>query len=352
MNEITLRLISFTNNSYKIFIQKGAISEIPSFLKEKKIGNKYAIVTDSLVQKMFGNSLLHLLKSKGIKAEIISFPKGEQSKFLSTVEVMASQMVAKGFDKKDAIIALGGGVVGDIAGFIASTYMRGIPYIQIPTTLMAMVDSSIGGKTGVDINNGKNLIGTIYQPKAVFMDINYLKNFPQKQIMNGLAEIIKYGIIEDKKLFKFIEQNLEQILKGNLEILKKLITKSVKIKTKIVKKDEKDIKEEEGKRIILNYGHTYGHAIEKMSGFKLLHGYAISIGMVLANELAVKKGLLKQKDADRIKNLLKKSGLPITTMKKPALKDLLTDKKKEGNYIKFILPKRIGKVIVKKIKCQ
>lgn len=352
MSEITLKLRKFTNNSYKIFIQPCALKLIPKFLKEQKIGKKYAIITDKIVAKLFGKSLLNQLKNKSIKAEIIYFPEGEKSKFLSTVENLCDEMIKKGFDRKDAIIALGGGVVGDIAGFIASIYMRGIPYIQVPTTLMAMVDSAIGGKTGVDLPSGKNLIGTIYQPKAVFIDIDIIKNLPEKQIRNGLAEIIKYGVIKSKKLFKFLEQNLQNIFNKNKKTLTYIIEKSVKIKIKIVQKDEKDIKETEGKRIILNYGHTYGHAIEKLSGFKLLHGFAISIGMVLANKMAVEKGILKQKTADRIKKLLKNAGLPVITMKKITKKDLLSDKKKEGNYIKFILPKKIGKAIVYKEKCQ
>ncbi|MBD3360675.1 3-dehydroquinate synthase [Candidatus Peregrinibacteria bacterium] len=348
MTQINLRIRQPIYETCKIFIEKGISKKIGQHLKNLKLGKKYAIITDSKVKKLFGNTLQKNLKRNGIKSEIFEFPKGEKSKFLSTIENLSEKLVKNSFDKQDAIIALGGGVTGDIAGFLASVYMREISYIQVPTTLMAMVDSSIGGKTGVDLPSGKNLIGTITQPEAVFMDTNYLKSLPKKQIQNGLAEIIKYGVIKDKKLFKFIESNIKDILKGKPEILNYLIKRSAKIKTKIVARDEKD----KGERMILNYGHTFGHAIERISGFKLLHGFAISIGMVRANKIAVAKGILKQKTADRIKNLIKESGLPVTTLKKVTLKDCLSDKKKAGKYIKLILPKKIGKVVIIKEKCQ
>ena len=348
MSEISIKLGGKTDKSYKILIKEGVADVIPSQLKKLKLGNKYAIVTDSKVKKLYGNPLLRYLKKNGIEADIISFPQGEKSKKLETIEKLASEMIEKGFDRKDAIIALGGGVVGDMAGFLSSIYMRGIPYIQIPTTLLAMVDSSVGGKTGVDLESGKNLIGTFTQPKAVFIDSNYLKTLSSKQIKNGLAEIIKYGVIKDKKLFNFIEQNLNKILELEEKTINKIITESVQIKAKIVEADEK----EKGERMILNYGHTYGHAIEKLTDYKLLHGYAISIGMVLINRIAVEKKLLKKDDADRIKKLLTNAGLPIVTMKKPSNKDLASDKKKDGNHINLILPTKIGKVIIHKEKCQ
>jgi len=347
MTEIKVKLVKKTNDSYKIFIQKDSVNKIPTFLKKNKLGEKYIIVTDSKVRKLYGNSLLRFLKKNGLKADIISFPQGEKNKTLESVEKLANEMVEKGFDRKDAIISLGGGVVGDVASLLSAIYMRGIPYIQIPTTLLSMVDSSIGGKTGIDLKSGKNLLGTFTQPKAVFIDIKYLKTLSTKQIRAGLAEIIKYGVIKNKSLFKFIEHNLEKILSLEEKALNKIIKESVEIKAKIVEKDEK----EHGERMILNYGHTYGHAIERLSNFKLLHGYAISIGMVIINKFAVEKGYLKKKDSDRIKKLLKDTGLPIVTVKKPSKKDIMSDKKKSGNYINFIVPTEIGKVKIHKEKC-
>lgn len=347
MSIVNLKLKKRIDRSYKIFIQNDIIDDLIKFLKERKIGKRYVIITDSTVKKLFGNAFLRKLNRKGIKGDIISFTKGEKSKRLETIEKLAEEMLKKRFDRKDAIIALGGGVVGDIAGFLAATFMRGIPYIQVPTTVMAMVDSSIGGKTGVDLPSGKNLIGTITQPKAVFIDLNYLKNLPDKQVINGLAEVIKYGVIWDKGLFKFLERKREKILAKDPKALKKLIKKSVKAKVQVVHLDEK----EKGLRIILNYGHTYGHALERMSGYKLLHGYAISIGMVIANKIAVKKKILKPKVAERIKNLIKDYGLPVTTLNAPTKKDLLSDKKRIGKHIKYVLPKKLGKVVIHREKC-
>ncbi len=333
--------------SYDIIIEKGCIKTLPAYLKKEKPGKKYAIITDNTVRKLFGNGLKKMLNKAGIQAELFDMKSGEKSKNLKTVEKLAQEMVEKGFSRHDAVIALGGGVVGDTAGFLASIFMRGVPVIHIPTTLLGMVDSAIGGKTGVDLSSGKNLIGSIYQPKAIFIDYNYIKNLPPKQLKNGLAEIIKYGVIMDKSLFKFIERNIEGILNNEEKLMTHLIEKSVRCKVKVVKRDEK----EHGIRIILNYGHTYGHAIEKRSGYKTLHGYAISVGMVIANQIAVKKKVLKKKTAERIKNLLKQAGLPVATLHYPDKKDIASDKKREGNYIKMVIPEKIGKVIIHKEKC-
>lgn len=336
----------------KVIIKTGLSLEIAKELKRLKIASgktsdatKFAIITDSKVKHLYGGKLLWNLKKSGLKAEILSFPQGEKSKTLSTVEALSSQMIEMGFDRSSIIIALGGGVVGDIAGFLASIYMRRIPYVQIPTTLLAMIDSGIGGKTGVNLKEGKNLIGTFYQPLTTLIDPFYLKSLPVKHIKNGLAEAVKYGVIKDKKLFNFIDKNLGKLLGTKTKTLDQktlnhLIKTCVEIKLEIVAEDEK----ENGIRQILNYGHTFGHAIEKQSNYTLLHGFAISIGMVLANQKAVKLGLLSEKDAGCIKNVLKKAGLPVYTMHKPTLKDLAKDKKKHGNSINFILPTKIGNV--------
>lgn len=330
----------------QIEIKHGINLKIPKKLKTLNLSNSFAIITDSTVKKLYGGKLLWNLKKEGFKAELFVFPEGEKSKTFSTMELLANQMVEKGVDRDSCIIALGGGVVGDVAGFLASIFMRGIPVIQIPTTLLAMIDSSIGGKTGVNLKSGKNLIGTFYQPEKIFIDPFYLKTLPLKHLRNGLAEAIKYGVISSPTLFKFIEKNLGKILKLDLRIIEKLIAKCVKIKLKIVEKDEK----EKGPRQILNYGHTFGHAVEKMSNYTLLHGFAISLGMVLANQKAVEKGLLKKADAYRIKNLLKKANLPVYTMHKPTLKNIASDKKKHGKTLNFILPKKIGEAIIFKEK--
>lgn len=330
------------DDSYKVFIEKGVINKLPKLLEKINLGQKYALITDSRTAKIHGLTIAKFLNKNGIKTEIFSFEAGEKSKTLSTIEDLAEKMVKKGFNRKDAIIALGGGVVGDIAGFLASIYLRGIPFVQIPTTLLAMVDSAIGGKTGVDLKSGKNLLGTITQPKAAFVDINLLKTLPENQIRNGLGEIIKYGVIKDEKFFSYLEKNLAKVFAHDEKILNYIIQKSIAIKVEVVENDEKEAKN----RMILNYGHTYGHALETMSNYTLLHGYAISIGMVIANEMAVEKKLLKQKEADRIKALLEKAGLPVYSMQKPTIKDLATDKKSDGKSINFILPTKIGNAII------
>ncbi len=338
--------IKLKHNSYPVFLDKNSISYLPDFLKKNKIGDKYAIITDEKVKNLFGKQLCAFLKKNNIKCEIFSFPIGENSKKLKTIENLAEKILNKNFNRKDAIIALGGGVSGDLAGFLSSIFMRGIPYIQIPTTLLATVDSAVGGKAGVNFKKGKNLLGTFHHPKAVFINLEYLKNLPEKQIKNGLAEVIKYGIIQKPSLFNFIEQNYKEILTLKEKPTIKIIKDSLNIKANIIKKDEK---EKKNIRIKLNYGHTYGHAIEKLSKYTLLHGYAVSIGMVIANKIAVKNNLLKQKDAERIKNLLRKIGLPTTTMHKPKKADIINDKKAEKNHINLIVPTKIGKVKIHKL---
>lgn len=328
-------------------IHFGDSQAVIKYLSKNSLGQKYAIITDKKVHKLYAATLQKALKKAKIQSEIFNFSAGEKHKTLQTIETLAEAMLAKNFDRHDAIIALGGGVPGDLAGFLASIYLRGIPFIQIPTTLLAMVDSAVGGKTGVDLNAGKNLLGTFNQPKAVFIDPNYLKTLPKNQLRSGLAEVIKYGVIKDKALFKYLERHLDKIFNLEPKALIHIIEKSLKIKTAVVRKDEK----ESHHRMILNYGHTFGHALEKISNYTLLHGYAIAIGMILANQIALEHKLLSTKDAERIKNLIKQAGLPLTTMHKIQPKDLKNDKKRRGDQIKFILPTKIGRVQITPIPC-
>ena len=318
--------------------------DIKALANSNKI-DSFAIITDSKVKKLYGTKLLWKLRKTDLEVEIFSFPKGEKSKSLATVEKIANEMVNKNLNRNSCVIALGGGVVGDVAGLVASTFMRSIPIIHIPTTFLSMLDSSIGGKTGINLKSGKNLIGTFYQPLAVFTDPYFLKTLQKKHLRNGLAEAIKCGIIASPSLFHLIENDLEKILKLNFPSLEKVIKKCTKIKLDIIEKDEKD----EGKRQLLNYGHSFGHVLEKNSNYTLLHGFAISLGMVLANKKAVEMGLLKQTDAECIKNLLKRAGLPVYTMHKPTLKDLIHDKKANKKFIHLILPEKIGKATIKHI---
>lgn len=345
--KIDLKLNKKINNSYTILIKKNCQQEILKFIKQNYPNSKCGIISDSKVAKLYGQKMLRELQKNNIESDIFTFPAGEKSKNLKTIEDITTQLSKAEYSRKDIVIALGGGLTGDIAGFIASIFMRGIDFIQIPTTLLAMVDASIGGKTGVNLSTGKNLVGSFKQPKAVFVDQDFLSTLSPKQIKSGLAEVIKYGVIKDLALFEFLEKNSQKILNLDEGSINKIIQKSVQIKASIVEVDEK----ESGERMKLNYGHTYGHAIEKNSDYKLLHGYAISIGMVLENKIAIERKLLSPSNSQRIKNLIKLYGLPFVTMKKPKLEQLKKDKKKDIDHIKIILPTKIGDCIIDKIPC-
>lgn len=270
---------------------------------------------------------------------------GEKSKNLETVKNIYETMLEKDINKKTAIVAFGGGVVGDIAGFVSSTFMRGLDLIQIPTTVMAQCDSSIGGKNGLDFVNLKNIIGTFYQPKFVFSNVNFLKTLDDKQYFNGLAEVIKYGVVCDNSLFDYIIQNKKAILEKENDKLLHLIYQTSKIKAAIIEKDELDL----GERHVLNFGHTVGHAIESYFNFEILHGEAIAIGMKVESYIALKLGYISDTEYERIISIIKYFKLP-TEIKIDNIEQLYSymakDKKKTTNHIKLALPKGIGHAII------
>ena len=338
--------VGLGERSYPILIKQGLLDEIGAELQKNPFAKRYGIIADDQVAALFGERLLTSLENAGIEAELISFAHGESSKNLTTIAELSSILARKGFDRKDGLLALGGGVTGDIAGFLAACYMRSIPFAQVPTTLLAQVDSSVGGKTGVDIPEGKNLVGAFYQPRAVYIDSQALRSLPASELLNGLAEVIKYGVIYDRDFFKFLEMTLNDILSLNLQVLEDVIARCCKIKAAIVEADEK----ESDLRRILNYGHTIGHAVEAVSGYSLAHGMAVAMGMVAAAELAVLKGILDHREKDRLQNLIEKFGLPV---KIPAEYDrtkirqyLLIDKKTIAGKPFFVLPTKIGRVII------
>lgn len=343
MEKVHLNLRKRMDNSYDIVIDKGLLNEIPLDMKKNKIGNRYLIITDSNIKGLFGGKLLALMRKSGLKTDLISFKAGEQSKNLDVLKELIEKTHKAKLDRKSAIIALGGGVVGDIAGFVAASYMRGINYVQVPTSLLAMVDSSIGGKVAVDLPAGKNMVGAFYQPKKVYIDVSLLRNLPQKEMVNGLAEIIKHALIRDAALFKFIKNNLNRIAGKNESILIKLIKRNCEIKARIVEKDEK----ESGLRKIVNYGHTIGHAIETLTHYKKYsHGEAIGIGMVVEGLIANKIGMLSKKELAEQNNLIRKAGVPSSVPKINAdkiINELKKDKKVVGGKIEFVLLEKIGK---------
>ncbi len=339
-------VVGLAERSYPIIIRPSLLSLIGADLATRKIGKRYGIISDDHVAGLYGETLLQSLADAGVEAELITFPRGEASKNLQTIATLASELAGRGFDRGDALIALGGGVSGDMAGFLASIYMRGIPFVQIPTTLLSQVDSSVGGKTGVDIPEGKNLVGTFYQPRAVYIDPDVLKTLPKEEVLGGLAEVIKYGVIWDTEFFNFLEQQREDILALKGEVILPLIARCCEIKAQVVEQDER----EGGLRRILNFGHTIGHAVEAASDFSLIHGLAIGIGMRAAADLAVLGGHLSKEEAARIHRLLKEYGLPVTippALDRAAIKQFLkADKKTIGGKVFFVLPESVGKVLI------
>ncbi|MBW2983715.1 3-dehydroquinate synthase [Candidatus Woesearchaeota archaeon] len=344
MQKVRVKLRKQADNSYDILIGSGLLSKVPSDLKKSKLGNKYAIITDTNVEKLYAKDFLRNFVMNRLDTYLLRFNAGEQQKNRQTKAYLEDELIDFNFTRDSVVIALGGGVVGDIAGFVAATFNRGIPYVQVPTTLLAMVDSSIGGKVAIDHPLGKNLVGAFHQPKKVFIDLDILKTLPKREILNGLAEIIKHAVIADKEFFGFLDKNMEKILSADSKLMEKTIKRACEIKARVVEADEK----ESGLRKILNFGHTIGHAVEALTNFQISHGEAVSIGMVKEAQLAKELELISQKDVDKIKAILEKAGastkLPIGIRHKDIIKKTLLDKKVRGGKVEYSLPLRIGKV--------
>jgi len=339
-----------TKPEYEILIGKGIFKSIPEDMKSRFDFGKVAIITDSNVRNLYGDELKKLFEKAGVKAEIFDFPAGEQSKNTDTVVSLARRMVSSRFDRKDIVVALGGGVAGDIAGFLASIYLRGIPFVQVPTTLLAQVDSSVGGKTGVDLPEGKNLLGTFYQPLRVYIDTDFLKTLPLLELKNGLAEVVKYGCILRRTFFYYLKRLGKKFYELSEDVLTEVIFQSVKAKAWVVSRDEK----ESGLRRILNFGHTVGHAIETEFDYRVPHGLAVAVGMVAEARLSETFGVAEEKVADRVINLLKELELPTKISDIPGAKgkklsedsmvqSMLKDKKVWKGKLTIVLLKKIGK---------
>ncbi|OEU78276.1 MAG: 3-dehydroquinate synthase [Desulfobacterales bacterium S5133MH4] len=342
MDRIKVNVEKSCKDSYEIFIGEDIIGREGLISRMKNHADRFVIITDSHVNPLYGEKVRERLGEADLPVDIIEIPAGESSKSLNTVLDVAKQLVRLKVGRKSLLIALGGGVVGDLAGFVASIYMRSVPYVQIPTTLLAQVDSSVGGKTGVDLPEGKNLLGTFYQPKAVYADLVCLKTLSDRDFANGMAEIIKYGIIGDHNLFELLEHESSGIKKADPSLMRSLVGRSCKIKAEIVEMDEKEL----GLRRILNFGHTIGHAIEAASGYSLSHGEAVAIGMVGAAKISNRLDYLDSASYTRIVDLIKEYKLPTRI---PAGFDtaqitafMATDKKVVGGRIHFVLVKEIG----------
>ncbi len=343
MQKITVNL---RENSYPIYIDKGNLRQLGDILAEVGLLKKVAVITHPSVAHIYGEIVRGSLSCAGFDAEMIdNVPEGEGSKSVEWAYKLYEPLIEHQMDRSSAIIALGGGVIGDLTGFVAATYMRGVPFVQVPTTLLAQVDSSIGGKTAVNHPKGKNLIGAFHQPKVVLIDVTTLNTLPKREFLSGLVELIKHGVIMDKPLFEMIEANIEGILGLDFDLLVEVIAQSCRCKASVVEKDEK----EGGLRAILNYGHTFAHAIETLTDYTYRHGEAVAIGMVCASQLAVDKGMMRQEHLSRQIALLKKAGLPTVfpgINPETALQTMYLDKKVKGGKIRYILPTEIGKVII------
>ena len=339
--------VSLGNRSYDIKIAPGLIDRFGRECARLKLAARCAIITDTNVGKRYAKAVFNSLATTGFSPALIIVQPGEGAKDLKMVQACYNQLAVHRLERKSFIVALGGGVVGDLAGFVAATYLRGLPFVQVPTTLLAQVDSSVGGKVGVNLKAGKNLVGAFYQPRLVLCDLNAVKTLPEREFRAGLAEVIKYGIIYDAKLFARLEHNLPKILKRDPKLLAAVVARCCEIKAEVVGRDETD----DGQRAILNFGHTIGHAIENISGYgKFLHGEAIAIGQVAAAKISHKILGLPERDAARIENVFSRAGLPVQTGMKPSKRQKLLaamrlDKKVSGGEIKFVLAKKIGKVV-------
>lgn len=329
--------------SYPIHLGEGLLPRTGDLIKQAGCAGRVGIVTDPKVAALHLGAVEGSLRQSGFHVATIVVPEGEEHKSLDSLAVIYDRLVAERFDRGSWVMALGGGVIGDMAGFAAATFLRGIPYVQVPTTLLAQVDSSVGGKTGVNHREGKNLIGAFYQPRLVIIDVDALGTLPKRELVAGLAEVIKYGVIADPRLFGLLEERLDRVLALDRELLVEIVSTSCAIKARVVEQDER----EDDYRSVLNFGHSVGHALEALTGYaELLHGEAVAIGIVQAATISARQGLCDEKSLGRIRGVVEKSGLPTEVPLNVNLKELVrameVDKKSAGGKIKFVLCRGIG----------
>ncbi|MGC9964692.1 MAG: 3-dehydroquinate synthase [Syntrophobacteraceae bacterium] len=329
----------------EIFIGEDMMGRIAGGLETALGGRSAYWIWDETVWTLWGRKALELGWPTQRDPRVILFTASEHDKRLTSVEFLARRLVNAGANRDSALIAVGGGVTGDITGFVASIYMRGIPCFQIPTSLLAQVDSSIGGKTGVDLPEGKNLLGTFQQPRQIYIDPRFLTTLPDDELRQGMAEVIKSAMIGDEVLWKFVENSSDAIKKRDPEALLRIICASCLFKSRIVQEDER----ESGGRRVLNLGHTVGHALEKLTGFSLRHGDCVATGMVVAASLSHRLGKMQDGDLERLEEICKMWEMPVripASIESQAIIDTIqTDKKRIGQKLHFIMPVRIGKVI-------
>ena len=327
---------------YPIYVGSGALAETGRLMKERLPSSECAVVSQSDILELHGETLKEGLEDAGIRTHFVVVPPGEESKSWERAGWLHGVLIDLKLDRTSSILAFGGGVVGDLAGFVASTFMRGVNFVQAPTTLLAQVDSSIGGKTAVNHAKGKNLIGSFYQPRLVVVDPSLIETLPLRERRSGLAEVVKYGVIADGELFERLEKAGESAL-DDAETLEEVVSRCCAIKARIVERDERDT---EGARASLNFGHTLGHALEIQRQPSMRHGEAVAVGMHFAAEIAVRRGLMHRSDAERLRQLLKRLQLPVKASLReadPILDAMRRDKKAESGVVRFVLPTGIGR---------
>lgn len=338
--------IALGARSYPVHIGRGLLGRadlVAAAIPQRRV----AIVTDAIVAPLHLERLAAPLEAAGIACVRIVVPGGEDHKDWATLDRVIGELLAHRCDRRTAVVALGGGVVGDLAGFAAATYQRGVPYVQVPTTLLAQVDSSVGGKTAINHARGKNMVGAFYQPQLVLADMDTLATLPERELRAGLAEVIKHGAIRDAAFFDWLEANVARLLARDPEALAHAVRRSVEIKAEVVARDER----EAGERALLNFGHTFGHAIETGLGYGTwLHGEAVAAGMAMAAALSTRLGMLDGASAERLRRLLERAGLPVAAPPLAAdrwLELMAVDKKADGGRIRFILLERLGSAVIR-----
>ena len=331
--------------AYNIIFDKDFSALEEALLSLNLQNRRYMIITDSNVAGLYLQDCINILGRTASSISSFIFEAGENNKNLNTVNLVYQRLIEEKFDRNDIIIALGGGVTGDLSGFAAATYLRGIDFIQIPTTLLAMADSSIGGKTGVDFIAYKNMIGAFHQPKLVYMNLSVLKSLPEREFNSGMSEIIKHGLIKDSGYYRWLSDNKDKIRSLDYETIKQMVIASCKIKKNVVEADPKEI----GERALLNFGHTIGHAIEKLLNFKMLHGECVAIGMIAAGYISYRRNLIGKTDLTNMIELIKSFGLP-TGISGLSPEDIYNvtklDKKMKSDKIKFILLNKVGNAVI------
>lgn len=343
-------LVDLGERSYPIELGWDSLEQLGSYLRRLIPAKKCMVISNPIVMELYGDLLLEGLKRAGFLPETFVIPDGEQTKSINTAVQIYDALIANDFERNSPIIALGGGVVGDLAGFVAATYMRGVPFVQVPTTLLAQVDSSVGGKVGVNHREGKNLIGCFYQPRLVWIDLKSLTSLSMREIRAGMAEVVKYGVIQDEGFFRFLEDKGQQVFQLEKPVATKIVRHSCQIKAQIVARDEQEI----GIRALLNYGHTFGHVLETLTDYtRYRHGEAVAIGMVIATKIALAMGICRDKSVlDRQLALMSAFGLPTQWPedidKSRILDVIMHDKKVRGGSLRLVLPVSIGEMTIKR----